>query len=430
MDLRLRNFAVGLAVGAGLGVGGALVYLKNGAAPRPAGAGLVGGGRGVSDKDLGHPALKYGIPQTEQLRFFSGFVSCLDGAARNPKWVLEYISKDALQGEGTREQSLFYEDPGVEERFRAKLGDYQDSGYDRGHLAPAANHKASQKAMDDTFALSNICPQVGAGFNRDYWARFEKFVKDVVRRSDGVYVVTGPLYLPGPDADAAAGKPGWRMSYPMIGKPPQLVAVPTHFYKVLLSENPSGSHGPHSAALGAFVMPNAPIDPDTPLAAYAVPLDALECVAGAKFFPGYVSDRRRAAVDAAAVAWQEDGRRRMRLLSRASLAQEQAVMLPGRATVDAITASAQPTFSNNWGRGPKPAQGGASSSGGGGQAEEVQVPVPKTVNGDGTVHVCELLACRLPPERWWEGGGGGKKGGGGGGGGGGRGGGRSLKSRL
>jgi hypothetical protein len=53
---------------------------------------------------------------------------------------------------------------------------------------------------------------------------------------------------------------------------------------------------------------------------------------GTRFFPGYVSERRRAAVDRAAVAWQEDGRRRMRVLARASLAQEQAVMLPERAT--------------------------------------------------------------------------------------------------
>lgn len=53
---------------------------------------------------------------------------------------------------------------------------------------------------------------------------------------------------------------------------------------------------------------------------------------GTKFFPGYVSDRRRAAVDQAAVAWQEDGRRRMKMLARSSLAQEQAIMLPERAT--------------------------------------------------------------------------------------------------
>lgn len=61
---------------------------------------------------------------------------------------------------------------------------------------------------------SNISPQVGSGFNRDYWARFEKFVKDVAKRADGVYIITGPLYLPSKDVDT--GK--WVMKHPMIGK--------------------------------------------------------------------------------------------------------------------------------------------------------------------------------------------------------------------
>ena len=43
-----------------------------------------------------------GMPETEKLRFFSGFVSCFDPSTRNPKWVLEYITKDSLDGEGTR----------------------------------------------------------------------------------------------------------------------------------------------------------------------------------------------------------------------------------------------------------------------------------------------------------------------------------------
>ena len=34
------------------------------------------------------------------------------------------------------------------------------SGFDRGHMAPAGNHRSSQQAMDDTFFLSNMSPQV------------------------------------------------------------------------------------------------------------------------------------------------------------------------------------------------------------------------------------------------------------------------------
>lgn len=56
---------------------------------------------------------------------------------------------------------------------------------------------------------------MGKGFNRDYWARFERFVKDVAQRADSVYIVTGPLWLPRPD-DAAGGDK-WVMQHPLIG---------------------------------------------------------------------------------------------------------------------------------------------------------------------------------------------------------------------
>jgi endonuclease G len=46
--------------------------------------------------------LPAGIPQTDTLRFYEGYVASFDGRTRNPKWVLEHITKESLQGEGTR----------------------------------------------------------------------------------------------------------------------------------------------------------------------------------------------------------------------------------------------------------------------------------------------------------------------------------------
>lgn len=81
--------------------------------------------------------------------------------------------------------------------------------------------------MDETFVLSNISPQVGKGFNRDYWARLEKFVRDLTRISSDVYVVTGPLWMPTATKDGQLA-----VQYPVIGAPPATVSVPTHFFKV------------------------------------------------------------------------------------------------------------------------------------------------------------------------------------------------------
>ena len=66
------------------------------------------------------------------------------------------------------------------------------------------------------------------------------------------------------------------------GTPPRLVAVPTHFFKVVLAERgpAAGSEGEQDAVLGAFVLPNAPVQPDTPLTAFSVPVESLEEAAG------------------------------------------------------------------------------------------------------------------------------------------------------
>jgi len=59
-----------------------------------------------------------------------------------------------------------------------------------------------------------------------------------------------------------------------------MVAVPTHFFKVVLAERTSDDGTVSDAVVGAFVMPNAPVQPDTPLTAFSVPLEALEEAAG------------------------------------------------------------------------------------------------------------------------------------------------------
>lgn len=66
------------------------------------------------------------------------------------------------------------------------------------------------------------------------------------------------------------------------GTPPQLVGVPTHFYKVVLADPAASpqSCNHQEKVVGAFVMPNVPVDPNTPLSSFAVPLSALEEVAG------------------------------------------------------------------------------------------------------------------------------------------------------
>ena len=66
----------------------------------------------------------------------------------------------------------------------------------------------------------------------------------------------------------------------LVGEPPNFVAVPTHFFKVVLGECKSAEAGEDRTALGAFVMPNASIAPEMPLTAFSVPLQQLEALSG------------------------------------------------------------------------------------------------------------------------------------------------------
>ncbi|KAL1999460.1 hypothetical protein VTN02DRAFT_4495 [Thermoascus thermophilus] len=213
-----------------------------------------------------------------------------DRRMRNPSWVAEHITPSSLSlNDADRKHSTFFEDTNIPPLFRAKLADYFRSGYDRGHQVPAADAKWSQEAMDATFALTNMCPQVGDGFNRDYWAHFEDFCRNLTKKYPSVRIVTGPLYLP--HRDPADGK--WRVSYEVIGNPPS-VAVPTHFYKVIYAEDGSGpGSGSGKVALGAFVLPNARIPNEKPLADFEVPLEAVERASGLEFASKLDPSRRK-----------------------------------------------------------------------------------------------------------------------------------------
>lgn len=105
-------------------------------------------------------AVKYGFPSLSHIRSRESYVTCYDPRSRTPAWVIEQLSADALTGTSDRKLCNFKEDDSVHVYHRATNSDYKGSGFDRGHLAAAANHKRSQKAMDDTFYLSNVVPQV------------------------------------------------------------------------------------------------------------------------------------------------------------------------------------------------------------------------------------------------------------------------------
>ncbi|KRY28437.1 Endonuclease G, mitochondrial [Trichinella spiralis] len=215
--------------------------------------------------------MRFGFPGFDNLRTFEDFVVSYDRKTRTVHWVLEHLTPDRMTYDPSvdRSKCMFREDESIHSYFRSTNEDYKArSGYDRGHMAAAGNHRRTQNAIDQTFLLSNMAPQVGKGFNRDKWNELEKHVRRMARKNKNVYICTGPLYLPKRDLD---GK--MRVTYEVIGK--QHVAVPTHFFKVILVENPESRY-----FIECYVMPNQSIDDSIPLNKFYAPLESVERSAG------------------------------------------------------------------------------------------------------------------------------------------------------
>lgn len=214
------------------------------------------------------------LPSAWNVKHKDGFIVSYDRRLRNPNWVYERLDREALRKkQADRARHQFKIDSSTPKQFQVRPTDFSQSGYDRGHLAPARDMVHSEKAMQDSFLMTNISPQVGRGFNRDYWSRFEGFIRTLTLQYAQLHVVTGPLYLPQVQSDGRH-----MVQYPVIGSPPR-IAVPTHFFKVIYAEKSDG--GMHSVG---FVVPNASIPKNKQITSFIVPIEEIEDVSGLLFF--------------------------------------------------------------------------------------------------------------------------------------------------
>ncbi|XP_039979134.1 endonuclease G, mitochondrial [Xiphias gladius] len=217
--------------------------------------------------------MKYGFPSLANIKTRESYVTSYDPRTRTASWVIERLNPASLSGTSDRKYCDFKEDDSVHVFHRSTNADYRGSGFDRGHLAAAANHKWSQKAMEDTFYLSNVSPQ-NPHLNQNTWNNLEKLCRSLTKRYLNVYVCTGPLYLPRQEADGKL-----YVRYQVIGR--NHVAVPTHFFKVLILEQVDG----RGVELRSYVLPNEPIDEKVPLERFLVPIETIERASGLLFVP-------------------------------------------------------------------------------------------------------------------------------------------------
>jgi endonuclease G, mitochondrial len=212
--------------------------------------------------------VKYGAPsEVGNLLCRTGYAIDHNPQHKTPDWVAEHLTREKASAVLARSNN-FKPDPDIEAGDRAELVDYKNSGYDRGHMAPAGDMRWKQEAMDESFFLSNMSPQIGPGMNRGIWKNLEEKVRQwAVVRGD-LYVYTGPIYKTG-------------VAYKTIG--PDKVAVPDQFYKVVFD--------PVRVETIAFILPNMSLR-IADLPSYIVSVHEVETATGLHFLSSISPDVR------------------------------------------------------------------------------------------------------------------------------------------
>lgn len=169
-------------------------------------------------------------------------------------WVAYELTADEIAGSVSRTDN-FFEDPAIT-TGSATDSDYKGSGYDRGHLAPAADMKWSEEAMRASFYFSNMSPQTPS-FNRGVWKRAEEQVREWALQHNAVYVVTGPVL---------------NKITTHIGN--NKVSVPAYYYKTVLDKKMEKAI--------AMLIPNQGSKAE--LLSFCISIDSLEALTGIDFF--------------------------------------------------------------------------------------------------------------------------------------------------
>ena len=137
---------------------------------------------------------------------------------RQPNWVMWQLIGDHVMKRKDGVWNEYQEDSSIQEEYRAYLADYAYSGYDRGHMCPGGDCNWNDKGRDETFLLSNMCPQ-NPNLNRGDWKEIEIACRKWAQKYGSIYIVCGPIFFKSQEHER-------------IG--PNKIPVPEAFFKVVL----------------------------------------------------------------------------------------------------------------------------------------------------------------------------------------------------
>jgi len=206
----------------------------------------------LDNLDLGTPG------RCDQIVNREGYALGYSERYEQPLWVAYRLTAAEVTNAPVRRASSFHADDAIA-TGSATPQDYAGSGFDRGHLAPAADMRFSAQTMYDSFSMANVSPQVPQ-FNRGVWRVLEDKVRELALRYDSVVVVTGPVFATNAPP-AIIGANG--------------VGVPNGFYKIICCTNVP-------PWICAYLLPNTATN--APPDMFIVPTVEVERLTGLDFF--------------------------------------------------------------------------------------------------------------------------------------------------
>ncbi len=180
---------------------------------------------------------------------------------RQPNWVMWQLSSDHVMKRKDDVWNEYHEDVEIEENNKSTLADYASSRYDRGHMCPGGDCNWNDEGREETFLLSNMCPQ-NPNLNRGDWKEIEIACRKWAQTYGCVYIVCGPIFFKSQEHER-------------IG--PNKIPVPEAFFKVVFRPDSIDPKG-----IG-FICRNT--DGNRKKDFYVNSIKQVERVTGYKFYP-------------------------------------------------------------------------------------------------------------------------------------------------
>lgn len=180
---------------------------------------------------------------------------------RQPNWVMWQLTDEHVMPKKEGVWNEYREDDEISEEYRATLADYSSSGYDRGHMCPGGDCNWDDEGRDETFVLSNMCPQ-NPNLNRGDWKEIEMACRKWAKQYGSIYIICGPVFFKSQEHER-------------IG--PNRLPVPEAFFKVVLC-----TELPTPRGIG-FICRNT--DGNRTKDFYVNSIRQVERITGYKFFP-------------------------------------------------------------------------------------------------------------------------------------------------